>query len=126
MKTLQSCALFSYDNMDVSQKIYVFSKQRQIVEQKVVCFVKKMTEVQELVKEAGLLFLIEKCKRLLAQLHSWEGRILASLAGGKMTLEQVTQECVVLSKIDKLYNDYSSEYNEILQTLLCEKYTNKM
>ena len=126
MKTLQSCALFSYDNMDVSQKIYVFSKQRQIVEQKVVCFVKKMTEVQELVKEAGLLFLIEKCKRLLAQLQTWEGRILASLAGGKMTLEQVTQECVVLSKIDKLYNDYSSEYNEILQTLLCEKYTNKM
>ena len=112
--------------MDVSQKIYVFSKQRQIVEQKVVCFVKKMTEVQELVKEAGLLFLIEKCKRLLAQLQTWEGRILASLAGGKMTLEQVTQECVVLSKIDKLYNDCSSEYNEILQTLLCEKYTNKM
>ena len=112
--------------MDLYQKIYHFSKQRQIVEEKVTCFVKKMTEVQYMVKEASLIFLIEKSQRLLVHLQKWEGRILSGLSSKKLTMEEVHQECQLLSRINRLYLEYASEYNELLQTLLCEKYQNKL
>ena len=107
--------------MDISQKIYVFSKKRQIVEQKVGSFVKNMTEVQKMCKDPVLVFLIEKSKRLLVQLEKWEGRVLAGLAAKKLTLGNVNQEWILLCKMERLYHDYSSEYNEILQTLLSYK-----
>ena len=108
--------------MDLSQKIYVFSKQRQMLEENVSCFVKKTTQVETMVKEACLIFLIEKSKRLLVQLQEWEGRILGGWTGRQLTAEEVNKECLLLSKLQKLYHQYSSEYNEILQTLLCDKY----
>ena len=107
--------------MDFSQRIYILGKQKQIVEQKVVCFLRNLTEVQKTVGQADLIVLIEKSKRLLVQLDQWEGCVLVTLSGKKLTLDKLNQECLLLRKMERLYFEYSSEYNEVLQRLLLYK-----
>ena len=107
--------------MDFSQRIYILGKQKQIVEHKVVSFLRNLTEVEKKFAEADLIILIEKTKRLLVQLDQWERCVLTVLLGKRLTLEKVNQECLLLRKMERLYFGYSSEYNEILQRLLCYK-----
>ena len=110
--------------MDFSQRIYILGKQKQIVEQKVVCFLRNLTEVQKTVGQADLIVLIEKSKRLLVQLDQWEGCVLVTLSGKKLTLDKLNRECLLLRKMERLYFEYSSEYNEVLQRLLLYKKLN--
>jgi len=107
--------------MDFSQKIYNLGKQKQMVERKVVCFLRNLVKVQKQVEEEDLIILIEKSKQLLVQLEQWERCVLVILSGKRLTLEQVNRESLLLRKMERLYFWYSSEYNEILQKLLCYK-----
>jgi hypothetical protein len=108
--------------MDYLQKIYVLGKQKQIVEHKVVNFVKNMTDVQKMALSANeMVGLVEKSKQLLVYLGQWEERVLKSLSEKKLTLKDVTEACWELEKLERLYYYYSSEYNEILQRLICYK-----
>ena len=107
--------------MDLFQRIYILSKQKQIVEHKVVCFLRNLTEVQKRVGEADIIVLIQKSKRLLVQLDQWERCVLSILLKKRLTLEDLNRECLLLRKMERLYFGYSSEYNEILQRLICYK-----
>ena len=107
--------------MDLSQRIYILGKQKQIVEHKVVCFLRNLTEVQEKIRESNIIVLIEKSKHLLLQLDKWERCVLTVLLGKRVTLEELNRECLLLRRMERLYFGYSSEYNEILQRFICYK-----
>jgi hypothetical protein len=108
--------------MDLTHRVYLFSKQRQILEQKVKCFIKDLTDVQKFVQEAELIFLIQRAKRLLEQIEKCDKRIQTFFSNGNDVPTEVMQECLFINKMEKLYQDYSSEYNEVLQRLLEYKY----
>jgi hypothetical protein len=102
--------------MEAARKIYVFSKDRLLLEQKVDSFISKMKEVQKLTQEASLTTLIEQSKRLLRELQVWDCRWLT----GSASLEKVIEECALLSRVEKIYESHASKYNEILQLLISE------
>lgn len=105
--------------MEPARRIYVFSKERLLLQQKVECFVSKVTELQILAKEAQLIVLIDKSKGLARELQACDSNWLAG--GANLTGEKVNQMCAVLARMEILYQDYTSQYIEILQNLLKEK-----
>ena len=105
--------------MEPARRIYVFSKERLLLQQKVESFVSKVTELQILAKEAQLTVLIDKSKRLARELQACDSNWLAG--GANLTGEKVNQECAVLARLEKLYQEYTFQYSEILQNVLKEK-----
>jgi phosphoribosylformylglycinamidine (FGAM) synthase-like amidotransferase family enzyme len=104
--------------MELTEKVYLFSKQRQNLEHNIVNFVNTITDIHKMVKNVCFVVLLKKSKRLLVQVNKCEGRVLAD---NKMTLRDIAHESFVLCNLERVYQTYCSEFNELLQLLLCYK-----
>ena len=104
--------------MELNEKVYLFSKQRQNVEQNILNFVKTMTDIQNMVQTVHFVVLLKKSKRLLVQISQCERRVLAD---NKITLRAIAKESFLLCNLERQYQTYCSEFNELLQLLLSYK-----
>ena len=104
--------------MELTEKVYVFSKQRHHLEQNIANFINTLTDIQKMVENVHFIVLLKKSKRLLVQISQSEKRVLAD---NKITLRGISKESFLLCNLERQYHTYCSEFNELLQLLLSYK-----
>ena len=112
------------DNMgdNLNQKLYFYGTMRQVLEHKAEDFVKSISQLDKhkAIKDSRVLRLTEKVRMLLAELQVMDNHIKVVLKS-PVTSQTFLEELLALRKCEAKYYSYCSEYNEVLQLLLCER-----